>query len=70
MTRLNRRLLLGAALVLLVVLLIGAWLWVPTRNALLRGERGVLKISSDALLRLRYNPFYDFLEARVIEWGE
>jgi hypothetical protein len=33
-----------------------------------RGERGLLKFPSDWLLRLRYNPFYDLLEERVIEW--
>ena len=34
----------------------------------IRGERGLLRISSDWLLRLRYNPFYDFLEARISTW--
>ena len=34
----------------------------------LQGERGVLKISGDFLLRLRHNPFYDYLERRVLEW--
>jgi alpha-beta hydrolase superfamily lysophospholipase len=34
----------------------------------LQGERGLLQFSSDWLLRLRYNPFYDFLETRVLEW--
>jgi hypothetical protein len=34
----------------------------------IRGERGLLKISSDWLLRLRYNPFYTVLEERVFEW--
>ena len=33
-----------------------------------QGERGVLKISGDFLLRLRYNPFYDYTEQRVIDW--
>ena len=33
-----------------------------------QGERGLLKLPSDWLLRLRHNPFYDFLEARSIEW--
>lgn len=37
-------------------------------QAEIRGERGLLKISSDWLLRLRYNPFYPVLEGRVIEW--
>jgi len=34
----------------------------------IRGERGLLRISSDWLLRLRYNPFYSVLEARTLEW--
>ena len=34
----------------------------------LQGERDVLKISGDYLLRLRYNPFYSYLEQRVLEW--
>ncbi len=34
----------------------------------LKGELGLLKFSSDWLLRLRHNPFYDFLETRVLEW--
>lgn len=34
----------------------------------IRGERGLLKLSSDWLLRLRYNPFYSILEERVLEW--
>ena len=34
----------------------------------IQGERGLLQFSSDWLLRLRYNPFYDLLENRVIEW--
>ncbi len=33
----------------------------------MRGENGVLKISPAHMLRLRWNPFYDFLEDRVIE---
>lgn len=37
-------------------------------QAEIRGERGLLKISSDWLLRLRYNPFYPVLEDRVTEW--
>ena len=34
----------------------------------IRGERGLLRISSDWLLRLRHNPFYSVLETRVVEW--
>ncbi len=34
----------------------------------IQGERGLLKLSSDWLLRLKYNPFYDYLERRVLEW--
>lgn len=36
----------------------------------IRRERGLLRISSDWLLRLRYNPFYALLEPRVLEWLE
>jgi hypothetical protein len=34
----------------------------------IQGERGLLKIPADWLLRLRYNPFYDYLEQQVIDW--
>jgi alpha-beta hydrolase superfamily lysophospholipase len=37
-------------------------------QAEIRGERGLLRISSDWLLRLRYNPFYDVLESRALDW--
>jgi len=30
-----------------------------------RGERGVFGVSMDQLARLRFNPFYDYVEARV-----
>ena len=33
-----------------------------------RGERGVLKVPAQWLLRLRHNPFYDYQERRVLEW--
>ena len=33
----------------------------------IQGERGLLKLPSDWLLRLRHNPFYDYLERRVLE---
>ena len=32
----------------------------------LRGERGVLKISAADMLRLRWNPFYGYIEARTL----
>lgn len=34
----------------------------------IQGERGLLKVSTDWLLRLRYNPFYDYLESRTLDW--
>ena len=34
----------------------------------IQGERGLLQIPTDWLLRLRYNPFYDFMESRTIQW--
>ncbi len=34
----------------------------------MRGERGLLKIPEDWLLRMRYNPFYSYLEQRAIDW--
>jgi len=37
-------------------------------NLALRGENGLLVVSPGTLLRLRYNPFYSFLEQRVIEF--
>lgn len=46
----------------------------PDKNVLflgqaeIRGERGLLRISSDWLLRLRYNPFYSLLETRILDW--
>ena len=35
-----------------------------------RGERGLLKIPTDWLLRMRYNPFYEYMESRLISWVE
>ncbi len=32
------------------------------------GERGLLILPSDWLLRIRHNPFYAYLEARVLAW--
>lgn len=36
----------------------------------LKGERNLLKIPYDWLIRLRHNPFYDYLEERSIQWLE
>jgi alpha-beta hydrolase superfamily lysophospholipase len=35
-------------------------------NLALRGERGVLRISASDMLRLRWNPFYPYLEFRAV----
>ena len=34
----------------------------------LQGERGLLRIPDDWMLRIRYNPFYKFLETRTLDW--
>jgi len=34
----------------------------------IRGERGLLRLPGDWLLRMRYNPFYEVVERRVLEW--
>jgi hypothetical protein len=34
----------------------------------LRGERGVLLIPASEILRLRWNPFYSYLEGKVLEF--
>ncbi len=34
----------------------------------IQGERDLLKIPYSFLVRIRYNPFYPFLETRVLEW--
>jgi alpha-beta hydrolase superfamily lysophospholipase len=39
-------------------------------NLSIRGERGLLRIPENWLLRLRFNPFYDYLEERVLGWME
>ncbi len=33
-----------------------------------RGERGVLNVSATDMLRLRYNPFYSYIEQRTVEF--
>jgi hypothetical protein len=37
-------------------------------NLAIKGERGLLKLPADWLLRLRHNPFYDYMETRVVDW--
>ncbi|MEL7447718.1 MAG: alpha/beta hydrolase [Pseudomonadota bacterium] len=37
-------------------------------NAEVRGERGLFRLSSDWLMRLRYNPFFEVLDTRLAEW--
>jgi hypothetical protein len=34
----------------------------------IQGERGYFALSSDWLLRLRYNPFYGYLQATAMDW--
>ena len=34
----------------------------------IQGERDLLKIPYSFLVRLRHNPFYAYLETRVLEW--
>ena len=34
----------------------------------IKGERGLLKIPGSWLLRLRYNPFYTYMQSRVLQW--
>lgn len=34
----------------------------------IQGERGLLTIPADWMFRLRYNPFYDYLEKRTLDW--
>ena len=37
-------------------------------NIALRGERGVLWISESNMMRLRWNPFYPYIETRVLDF--
>ena len=39
-------------------------------NLALRGERGVLHITPNDMLRLRWNPFFDYVEDRVLSFVE
>ena len=34
----------------------------------IRGEQGLLKLSPEWLLRLRYNPFYSYLQESALQW--
>ena len=36
----------------------------------IQGERDLFRLSPNWLLRLRYNPFYPYLETRLLEWIE
>jgi alpha-beta hydrolase superfamily lysophospholipase len=36
----------------------------------LRGEQGLVSIPAEWLLRQRYNPFYQYFEARILHWLE
>jgi len=33
-----------------------------------RGERGLLRFPASWLMRIRHNPFYEFQEARILDW--
>jgi alpha-beta hydrolase superfamily lysophospholipase len=35
-----------------------------------RGERSVLTVPIDTLMRASYNPFFDYLSSRVLEWAD
>ncbi len=37
-------------------------------NLAIQGERGLLKVPENWLLRLRFNPFYSYLEERAVDW--
>ena len=34
----------------------------------IQGERGTLVLPAEWLLRLRHNPFYEYLDARALAW--
>ena len=36
--------------------------------AILHGERGILRVPDSWFTRQRYNPFYDYMEARIVDW--
>lgn len=33
-----------------------------------RGERGVMRLNAEYFLRMRYNPFFSFQQAKMIDW--
>ena len=37
-------------------------------NLAFKGERGLLRIPGTWLLRQRYNPFYSYMQTRIIQW--
>ena len=37
-------------------------------NLAMRGERNILQVPASTMLRLRWNPFYDFMENRMLEF--
>jgi len=37
-------------------------------NLAMRGERDILQIPASTMLRMRWNPFYDFMENRLLEF--
>jgi hypothetical protein len=39
-------------------------------NLALRGERGVLQVSATDIMRLRWNPFFDYMENRILQFSE
>ncbi|MGH7242025.1 MAG: alpha/beta hydrolase [Phycisphaerales bacterium] len=40
----------------------------PLGTLALRGERGILAISSGLMMRMRFNPFYAWTEGRIMDW--
>lgn len=40
----------------------------PLGTLALRGERGILSISSGLMMRMRFNPFYDWTENEILKW--
>lgn len=40
----------------------------PLGDMILRGEAGVLRITDGQMLRLRHNPFYPYMEERIVGW--